>query len=64
MDQRKTLANRSGISYGGFGGIKDDKMCRERELLGIMRLRIPHMTSPAADFAFLITQATNVSCSD
>lgn len=53
MDQRKISANLSGISYGGFGGIKDDKVCCERELWGIMGLRNPHMTSPADDFAFI-----------
>lgn len=38
---------------GGCGGIKDDKVCCERELWGIMGLRIPHMTSSASDFAFI-----------
>lgn len=62
MDQRKISANLSGISYGGFGGIKDDKVYCERELWGIMGLRIPHMTSPAADFAFISKSHSRCAC--
>ena len=46
----KISANLSGISCGGFCGIRADEVRCEKELLGIMGLLFPHMTSQFSHF--------------
>lgn len=46
----KISANLFRINWGGFGRIKTDEVCCEKELLGIMGLQFPHMTSQFPHF--------------
>lgn len=48
----KISVDLSGISCGGFCRIKNDEVCCEMELLGLMGLLFPHMTSQFPHLTF------------